>query len=103
MANASVTRIQFKNDEIFAAMYIADQNKVLSLGYKNKGNTIIDSYLILLSVGSDWGQIVQLATSIQATNDENQLEELHEEFYDITKLYFDEFKSEILRATGLNK
>ena len=103
MDNATVTRIQLKNDEIFAAMFIADRNKALSLGYKNKGNTIISSYLILLSFGSDWSQIVELASSIQATNDEDQLEELHEEFYDTTKLYFDEFKSEILRATGLNK
>ena len=71
--------------------------------YKNKGKTIVDSYLILLSFGSNWGQIVELATSIQATNNKNQLEELHEEFYDITKLYFDEFKTKILRATGLIK
>lgn len=103
MANATVTRIQFKNNEIFAAMNNTDQTEVLRLGYKNKGNTIVDSYLILLSVGSDWGRIVELATSIQATNDKDQLEELHEKFYDITKLYFDEFKSKILRATGLNK
>ena len=102
MANATVTRIQLKNDKIFAAMYIADKNEALSLGYKNKGDTIVSSYLILLSIGSDWGQIVELASSIQATNDEDQLEELHEKFYNITKLYFDEFKSEILRATGLN-
>ena len=103
MANATVTRIKFKNDEIFAAMDDTDQNEVLRLGYKNKGKTIVDSYLILLSFGSNWGQIVELATSIQATNNKNQLEELHEEFYDITKLYFDEFKTKILRATGLIK
>ena len=103
MANATVTRIKFKNDEIFAAMDDTDQNEVLRLGYKNKGKTIVDSYLILLSFGSNWGQIVELATSIQATNNKNQLEELHEEFYDITKLYFDEIKTKILRATGLIK
>ena len=100
--NASMTRIKFRNDEIYAKLNSFQKEYVDNSNYNNDSNdTIVSSYLILLSVGSDWGKIVELATSIQQSSDEYKIEELHDEFYNLTKLYFDEFKFEILMSTGL--
>ena len=100
--NASITRIKFRNDEIYAKLNSFQKEYVDTSNYDNDNNdTIVSSYLILLSVGSDWSKIVKLATSIQQSSDEYQIEELHNEFYNLTKLYFDEFKFEILMSTGL--
>ena len=100
MANASVTRIQFKNDSIFESLNSSKKQKVINLGYNNNGDAIVISYILLLSVDSNWKKIKDLAASIKEEKSKliknnEKIDSLNSDFYDLAKIYYDEFEYEI--------
>ena len=100
MANASVTRIQFKNDSIFESLNRSEKQKVINLGYNNNDDAIVISYILLLSVGSNWKKIKDLAASIKKEKSKliknnEKIDSLRSDFYNLAGIYYNEFEYEI--------
>lgn len=102
MANVSLEQIQSWNNEIFANLNDEAKEKMLQLGYNNSGNYILMSYLKLLRIYLNWTELQELVATIKVTYDKEEYEKIKNEILQITRLDYDDFKSEILANINLN-
>ena len=102
MANVSLEQIQSWNNEIFADLTDEAQKRMLQLGYDNKGNYILISYLKLLRIDLNWTELQELVAKIKVTYDKEEYGKIKNEILQITGLDYDDFKSEILANIDLD-
>ena len=102
MANVSLEQIQSWNNEIFADLTDEAKEKMLKLGYNNNGNYILMSYLKLLRIDLNWTELQELVAKIKVTYDKEEYNKIKNEILQITRLDYDDFKSEILANIDLD-
>ena len=102
MANVSLEQIQSWNDDIFADLTDEAKERMLQLGYNNKGNYILMSYLKLLRIDLNWTELQELVANIKVTYDKEKYDKIKSEILQITGLDYDDFESEILANINLN-
>ena len=102
MANVSLEQIQSWNDAIFADLTDEAKERMLQLGYNNKGNYILMSYLKLLRINLNWTELQELVANIKVTYDKEKYDKIKSEILQITGLDYDDFESEILANINLN-
>lgn len=102
MANVSLKQIQYWNDEIFAELTDEAQKRMLQLGYDNNGNYILMSYLKLLRIDLNWTKLQELVAKIKVTYDQEEYGKIKNEILQITRLDYEDFKSEILANIDLD-
>ena len=102
MANVSLEQIQSWNDNIFADLTDEAKERMLQLGYNNKGNYILMSYLKLLRIDLNWTELQELVANIKVTYDKEEYDKIKNEILQITGLDYDDFESEILANINLN-
>ena len=102
MANVSLEQIQSWNDNIFADLTDEAKERMLQLGYNNKGNYILMSYLKLLRIDLNWTELQELVANIKVTYDKEKYDKIKSEILQITGLDYDDFESEILANINLN-
>ena len=102
MANVSLEQIQSWNDDIFGDLTDEAKERMLQLGYNNKGNYILMSYLKLLRINLNWTELQELVANIKVTYDKEKYDKIKSEILQITGLDYDDFESEILANINLN-
>ena len=113
MAKVSLKEIQSWNDEIYKTLNDHAKEKLQQLGYNNNDvNDIVLNYLRLLRIKSKWNELQELVEEIvelqklvkerEVTDDDKKrYSKIKQGIFNITKLDYDDFESQILGSIRL--